>query len=64
MITMLFFVVQIQELFFLNRLSTIIFEIKNCHDIDNKIDDVSKSASETCPYMRIGRRRNLSRYTD
>jgi hypothetical protein len=40
-----------------------LFKGAYCQYIDNKIDDVSKSASETCPYMRIGRRQNLSRYT-
>ena len=39
------------------------FKVTNCQYIDNKIDDVSKSASEICPDNRIGRRRNLSRYT-
>jgi len=59
-----FFVVQVQELSFENRLSTIILKVQNCQDIDNKIDDVSRSASEICPDVRIGRRRKLSRYTD
>jgi hypothetical protein len=58
-----FFVVQVQKLSFENRLSTINFKLQRCQDIDNKIDDVSKSASEICPDKRIGRRRNLSRYT-
>ena len=64
MITMFFFVVLVQELSIENQLSTIILKVQNCQDIDYKIDDVSKSASETCPYMRIGQRRNLSWYTD
>jgi hypothetical protein len=59
MITMLFFVVQVQELSFENRLSTIYIRAKACHIADNEIDDVSKSASEICPDKRIGRRRNL-----
>ena len=38
-----------QDLSFENCLSTIIIKMQNCQYIDNKIDDVSKSASEICP---------------
>jgi len=59
-----FFIVYEQYLSFENRLSTINIRAKVCHVTDNEIYDVSKSASETCPDKEIGRRQNLSRYTD
>ena len=64
MITMLLTFLSMSRIYLLMTVEHNLFKGTNCQCIDNKIDDVSKSASENCAYMRIGRRQKLSRYTD